>query len=272
MIDLISYALSRRPAAASEIDLSGYATKSEISDFITAESLSDLATKDEVAQVRAYKAFPSSWNTKATSSYTTKQLCDTINADANAVEGTAWLGEIRCSDISDPGVALVNGEVVVEVIKGTGTSGKVIHLILSSGNKSPYRWEYTYWNNGSNTSGWKGFYPVQANGIPKADLESSVQTTLDRVEKNKVKTGTITFTTTWDGEGPYTQLVGVDGVTISTSSKIDLQPTTEQIASLIEDGVQSLVIENDNNVLTAYALGAAPSSAMTVQCTVQETT
>jgi len=72
MIDLISYALSRRPAAASEIDLSGYATKSEISDFITAESLSDLATKDEVAQVRAYKAFPSSWNTKATSSYTTK--------------------------------------------------------------------------------------------------------------------------------------------------------------------------------------------------------
>jgi len=49
MIDLISYALSRRPAAASGVDLSGYATKDEISNFITAESLVDLATKDDVA-------------------------------------------------------------------------------------------------------------------------------------------------------------------------------------------------------------------------------
>ena len=39
-------------------------------------------------------------------------------------------------------------------MNGTGTSNKVIHLILTSGNVAPYRWEYTYWNNGSNISGW----------------------------------------------------------------------------------------------------------------------
>ena len=38
-------------------------------------------------------------------------------------------------------------------------STKVIHLILSSGNIYPYRWEYTYWN-GSSPKGWIGFQPT----------------------------------------------------------------------------------------------------------------
>ena len=75
------------------------------------------------------------------------------------MEGTVFLGEIKCSDLHNlpGGVNLVNGEAVVEIIKGTGTSGKTIHISLTSGNRTPYRWEYTYWNNGSNVSGWKGF-------------------------------------------------------------------------------------------------------------------
>ena len=181
MINLFTYALSKKssaPAAANsepvEIDLSSYATKEEISNFITEEALVNLATKDEVAQVRAYKAFPDSWNNKATYSYTTKQLCDTINADSNAVEGTAWLGEIRCKDIRNEGINLINGEVVVEVIKGTGTSGKILHLILSSGNQAPYRWEYTYWNNGNALSGWIGFCPKTKQDIVYNDLSESL--------------------------------------------------------------------------------------------------
>ena len=34
---------------------------------------------------------------------------------------------------------------------------------------------------------------------------------------------------------------------------------------MINDGVIAIWIENDNGVLTAYALGAQPSSALTVQ-------
>ena len=36
------------------------------------------------------------------------------------------------------------------------------------------------------------------------------------------------------------------------------------------DGVTALTVENNAGILTAYALGAAPSAAMTVQCTLTE--
>ena len=83
-----------------------------------------------------------------------------VNADSNAVMGMSYLGEVRWSDLPS---SLVNAEVIVEIMYGTGTSGKVIHLVLTSGNRNPYRWEYTYWNNGSNSSGWIGFQPEITN-------------------------------------------------------------------------------------------------------------
>ena len=87
---------------------------------------------------------------------TTKAFCDAVNADATAIEGAAYLGEVTFSDLP---ASLINAEVIVQIMSGTGTSGKVIHLILSSGNRAPYRWEYTYWNNGNSLSGWIGFQP-----------------------------------------------------------------------------------------------------------------
>jgi len=88
-----------------------------------------------------------------------------------------------------------------------------------------------------------------------------------------VQVGSITLSASWTGSAsPYTQTVTVTGATVTTSSKVDLQPTAAQIASLISDGVTGLVIENNSGTLTAYAVGAAPASAMTVQCTVTEVT
>ena len=133
MIDLISYALSRRPAAASEVDLSDYAKKTD---------------------VKTYMAFPSSWDSVASdSTKTIKQFCDVIRDDNNAIGGMAFLGGIRCGLSSIPGLA--NADAVVEIISGTAKSNKVIHIIMTSGSVSPYRWEYTYWNGGnSTTNGW----------------------------------------------------------------------------------------------------------------------
>ena len=86
-------------------------------------------------------------------------------------------------------------------------------------------------------------------------------------------TGTIALSASWSGNAsPYTQLVTVSGATVTAHSKVDLQPTAAQIASLISDGVTGLVIENSNGTLTAYAVGAAPGASMTVQCTVTEVT
>lgn len=84
--------------------------------------------------------------------------------------------------------------------------------------------------------------------------------------------GTIALSAAWTGtESPYSQTVTVTGAAVTASSKIDLQPTAEQITALIGDGVEGIVIENNSGTLRAWALGAAPSAAMTVQCTIEET-
>lgn len=97
-------------------------------------------------EVKTYKTFDLNWTTDGT----IKGFCDDVNADSNAEEGNVYLGELTCSDLPFNG----NADAVVEVIDGTGTSGKVIHIVLTSGNIAPYRWEYTYWNDGLNVSGW----------------------------------------------------------------------------------------------------------------------
>lgn len=92
------------------------------------------------------------------------------------------------------------------------------------------------------------------------------------VASHNVIVGSITLSNTWTGSAsPYSQTVTVTGATVTANSRVDLQPTAAQIASLISDGVTGLVIENNNGTLTAYAVGAATSAAMTVQCTVEET-
>ena len=101
--------------------------------------------------VKTYLPFNSSWVTDGT----IKQFCDSVNGDASAVAAKVYLGELTCSDLPDQN--LVNVDAVVEVIDGEGTSGKVIHVTVTSGSIAPYRWEYTYWNNGVNVSGWVKF-------------------------------------------------------------------------------------------------------------------
>ncbi len=83
------------------------------------------------------------------------------------------------------------------------------------------------------------------------------------------KAGTVTLSALWSGEGPFTQSVTVSGAAVTANSKVDLQLTAAQIASLISAGVTGMVIENNNGTLTAYAVGAA-AGAMTVQVTVTE--
>lgn len=82
--------------------------------------------------------------------------------------------------------------------------------------------------------------------------------------------GSISLSSTWSGSDPYSQTVTVTGATVTANSKIDIQLTAAQIASLISAGVTGMVIENNGGTLTAWAVGASPS-AMTVQCTVEET-
>ena len=84
----------------------------------------------------------------------------------------------------------------------------------------------------------------------------------------EIKSGSIALSASWSGSGPYTQVVSVTGAT--AASRVDLQPTATQLATLQADGVTALTVENNNGSLMVYALGAAPSAAMTVQYTMME--
>lgn len=100
--------------------------------------------------IRTYQTFNSGWPTNTTFT----DLLNAIRDDSSAVEGMAYLGEVNCSGLPFSG----NAELVIEIMSGSN-SNKVIHTILTSGNVAPYKWEYTYWNGGSSTSGWIGFQP-----------------------------------------------------------------------------------------------------------------
>ena len=82
---------------------------------------------------------------------------------------------------------------------------------------------------------------------------------------------TISLSDTWAGDAsPYTQSITISGYTVTLNSKVDLQPSAEVLAQLINDGVLALYIANDDGTLTAVTVGEKPSAAMTIQATIEE--
>ena len=74
----------------------------------------------------------------------------------------------------------------------------------------------------------------------------------------------------WKGaESPYSQVVSVDGV--SKNSKVDLQPSVEQL-EIFHDKDIAFSTENDGGVVTVYAIGDKPSNDYTIQATISEVT
>ena len=72
----------------------------------------------------------------------------------------------------------------------------------------------------------------------------------------------------WEGdESPYSQVVTVDGTT--AYSKVDLQPSVEQLALWHQKDL-AFVAENEDGVITVYAIGDKPANDYVVQVTVTE--
>ncbi len=87
----------------------------------------------------------------------------------------------------------------------------------------------------------------------------------------QIQLGSITFSVDWTGEeSPFSQVCTVTGATVTANSKVDLQADDETEAQMKEDGCKKLYVVNNVGVLTAYAVGAALSVGVTVQCTVME--
>lgn len=72
----------------------------------------------------------------------------------------------------------------------------------------------------------------------------------------------------WTGSAePYSQVVEIN--TVTSATKIDLQPTASQIVSL-QNAEITLMIENNGGVVTCYAIGNKPVNSYTMQVLLQE--
>ena len=100
-------------------------------------------------------------------------------------------------------------------------------------------------------------------------LKEAIDESAGAGKEDAIVKGSVLLAATWYGNGPYTQQITIPGVT--AHSKIDLQLDATALGVLITRGVTALYVQNNNGVLTVYALGASPSTAMSVQYTRTET-
>jgi len=91
--------------------------------------------------------------------------------------------------------------------------------------------------------------------------------------QKQISSGTITLSAAWtgpDADGDYSQVVTVTGAAVTEQSVLFANPTPAVIRQLLEDGVAALTFGNTAGTLTAYAIGAAPSAALTIDVCVAE--
>ena len=165
-------------------------------------------------ELSTYLTYPAGWTTNGT----TKAFCDDIAADSSAVKGKAYLGEVTFSDLP---ASMVNGEIVVEIMDGTTAANKVIVLSLKSGNVAPYAWQYVYWDNGTNTSGW-----LNIGQQVQSDWNQSDNTAVDYI-KNKPTIPAAQVNADWNANSGVAEILNKPSLaTVATSgSYTDLTNT-----------------------------------------------
>lgn len=102
--------------------------------------------------------------------------------------------------------------------------------------------------------------------VDPEQLASAIEAAL---AKAKARIGTVTLlANAWSGSNNlYSQVVTIDGVT--ENSQVDLTPSVEQLAVFYEKDL-GFVTENENGVVTVYAIGQKPQNDYVIQVTITE--
>ena len=111
------------------------------------------------------------------------------------------------------------------------------------------------------------FDAVPAEGSNNPVASGGIYAALQN-KQDGIRISTLSLAATWNGSGPYTQEITIPGTT--QNSKVDLQPDAAVLTQMLTDGVTALWVQNDAGTLTIYALGAAPTQAISVQCSMTE--
>lgn len=84
--------------------------------------------------------------------------------------------------------------------------------------------------------------------------------------------GKVSLGTEWSATEPHTIVATPVGYTVTEKTMVSIPPHAGTLIQMRNDGVQTLYITNDNGVLTAYAIGNAPSVAMEIPALFTEVT
>ena len=91
---------------------------------------------------------------------------------------------------------------------------------------------------------------------------------LEQIQSPEFVNSVTLYASNWIGDGsPYSQVVELAGIT--QYSKVDLQPSTEQLAIFHEKEL-SFVTENEDGIITVFCIGQKPMMDYTIQVTVTE--
>lgn len=111
---------------------------------------------------------------------------------------------------------------------------------------------------------------VKVGGTGQDDVDAKTIATKEDIDATKPKSATITLlAANWVGDAsPYSQVVTIADATANTM--IDLLPTPAQLAELQANEI-TLMMVNDDGVVTAYALNAKPTQDYEIPMVITET-
>lgn len=111
-------------------------------------------------------------------------------------------------------------------------------------------------------------YTWVLNMADKVVATHNANTSAHKFLQKKIDTVTLQ-TASWTGEGPWTQTVSIANV--DSNSQVNINADSALLAAAMDEGF-ALTFGNDNGTVKAYAVGAKPTTNLTVSVTIQEVT